>query len=107
MKPMPFTLRMEPDVHAHIATLAPAVRRQVERDLEKLAARGDRSLPPLVGKVTGPVWQLRSRVEGYGEFRLYFYRDGESSFHVFLRQKRGLPGFRRRGAPKPPTGRTP
>jgi hypothetical protein len=101
MKPMPFTLRLEPDVQAYIAALAPVVRRQVERDLEKLAARGDRSLPPLIGKVTGPVWQLRSHAEGHGEFRLFFYRDGESSFHVFLRRKRSLPGFRRRTAPKP------
>ena len=87
----PFTLRIEPEVEAFLAGLAPAPRRQVQRDLEKLASRGMQALPPLIAKSTGPVWELRSRVEGHGRFRLFYYRDGETSFHVFIRKGTKMP----------------
>jgi phage-related protein len=57
-------------------------KRQVERDLEKLATRALDALPPLTGHVEGPVWELRSKVEGHGLFRIFYYRDGLQSFHV-------------------------
>ncbi|HEX8392021.1 MAG TPA: type II toxin-antitoxin system RelE/ParE family toxin [Longimicrobium sp.] len=63
--------------------LAPVPHRQVTRDLEKLASRGIRALPPLTAAVKGPVWELWSKVEGVGLYRLFYYRNGESSFHLF------------------------
>src|SRR5688500_13434560 len=80
---MPFTIHLEPEVESFVANLAPVPRRQVERDLEKLASRGIKALPPLTGNLEGPVWELRSKVEGHGLYRLFYYRDGEASFNVF------------------------
>jgi Phage derived protein Gp49-like (DUF891) len=90
----PFTLRLEPEVQAFMAALPPVPRRQLERDLEKLASRGMQVLPPLTGALYGPVWELRSRVEGFGRYRLFYYRDGDASFHVFIRRAGGLVGVR-------------
>jgi phage-related protein len=81
---MPFRIRLEPEVESFVANLDAVSRRQVERDLEKLASRGINALPPLTGNLEGPVWELRSRVEGHGLYRLFYYRDGETSFHVFF-----------------------
>lgn len=66
-----------------IVTLAPVPQRQVRRDLEKLATRGLSALPPLTGHIEGAVWELRSKVEGYGLSRIFYYRDGLQSFHAF------------------------
>lgn len=44
---------------------------------------GLKALPPLTGPVRGPVWELRSRVEGVGLYRFFYYRDGEASFRLF------------------------
>ena len=49
----------------------------------KLASRGLKALPPLTGNLQGAVWELRSKVEGHGLYRLFYYRDGETSFHAF------------------------
>ncbi|HEY7767211.1 type II toxin-antitoxin system RelE/ParE family toxin [Longimicrobium sp.] len=78
-----FRLKKEPDVQSFIDRLAPVPQRQVVRDLEKLASRGLKALPPLTGPVKGPVWELRSKVEGVGLYRLFYYRDGEASFRLF------------------------
>ncbi|HEX8271849.1 MAG TPA: type II toxin-antitoxin system RelE/ParE family toxin [Longimicrobiaceae bacterium] len=66
-----------------IANLAPVPRKQVERDLDKLETRGLKALPPLTGNIEGPVWELRSKVEGHGLYRIFYYRDGAASFHAF------------------------
>jgi phage-related protein len=79
-----FGINYEPDVQGFIASLAPVPRRQVERDLEKLALRGLKALPPLTGNIQGPVWELRSKVEGHGLYRIFYYRDGAESFHAFF-----------------------
>jgi phage-related protein len=78
-----FRIRFEPEVEVFIALLAPVPQRQVRRDLEKLAVRGLGALPPLTGNVKGPVWELRSKVEGHGLYRIFYYRDGVASFHAF------------------------
>jgi hypothetical protein len=78
-----FQIRFEPEVEVFIALLDPVPRRQVTRDLEKLEIRGLAALPPLTGHVEGPVWELRSKVEGYGLYRIFYYRDGLQSFHAF------------------------
>jgi phage-related protein len=78
-----FRLKVESDVQRFIDGLATMPRRQVARDLEKLASRGLKALPPLTGPVRGPVWELRSKVEGVGLYRLFYYRDGEASFRLF------------------------
>jgi len=78
-----FQIRFEPEVEVFIALLDPVPRRQVTRDLEKLETRGLGARPPLTGHVEGPVWELRSKVEGYGLYRIFYYRDGIASFHAF------------------------
>jgi len=78
-----FSIRFEPEVEEFIAHLAPVPRPQVMRDLEKLETRGLGALPPLTGNIEGPVWELRSKVEGYGLCRIFYYRDGVQSFHAF------------------------
>jgi hypothetical protein len=93
MTSQPFTLRIEPEVTAYIAGLPPVARRQVERDLEKLASRGMGTSPPLVGKAIGGLLELRSAPPGHGVVRLSFYRDGETSFHVFFRHRTTVSGF--------------
>lgn len=92
---MSFSIRLDPEVEGFVANLAPVPRRQVERDLDKLASRGTRALPPLTGNLEGPIWELRSKVEGHGLYRLFYYRSGESSFHVFYpyqKKDEKLPG---------------
>jgi hypothetical protein len=54
-----FRLKMEPDVQSFIDGLAPVPRRQVVRDLEKLASRGLKALPPLTGPVKGHAYQKK------------------------------------------------
>lgn len=78
-----FYIRYEEEVIAFIASLEQVPRRQVERDLEKLASRGLEALPPLTGNLHGPIWELRSKVEGHGLYRIFYYRDGIRSFHAF------------------------
>jgi phage-related protein len=78
-----FFIRYEPEVEIFVATLAPVPQRQVTRDLEKLATRGLSALPPLTGHIEGPIWELRSKVDGYGLYRIFYYRDGLTSFHAF------------------------
>jgi hypothetical protein len=78
-----FEIRLEPEVEIFIAMLAPVPQRQVRRDLEKLATRGLSALPPLTGHIEGAVWELRSKVEGYGLYRIFYYRDGLQSFRAF------------------------
>jgi phage-related protein len=78
-----FSIRYEPEVEVFIALLAPVPRRQVMRDLEKLESRGLGALPPLTGHVEGPIWELRSKVEGHGLYRIFYYRDGTTSFRAF------------------------
>ncbi len=90
-----FSLRLEPDVTGFIANLGAVPRRQIERDLEKLATRGLKALPPLTGNIEGPVWELRSKVEGHGLYRIFYYRDGATSFHAFFayqKKEERLPG---------------
>jgi phage-related protein len=78
-----FRIRQQPAVTGFIANLAKVPRLKVERDLEKLETRGLDALPPLTGNVEGPVWELRSKVAGYGLYRIFYYRDGPTSFHAF------------------------
>ena len=78
-----FFIQYEPEVAAFIAALAPVPQRQVERDLGKLAVRGLDALPPLTDHIEGPVWELRSKVDGHGLYRIFYYRDGLQSFHAF------------------------
>jgi phage-related protein len=78
-----FRVHCEPAVDAFITGLAPIPRRQVERDIEKLKTRGLAALPPLTDHIEGPVWELRSKVEGHGVYRLFYHRDGVASFHAF------------------------
>lgn len=89
-----FRVWYEPEVAAFIASLAAVPRRQIERDVEKLETRGVRALPPLTGNVEGPIWELRSKVEGHGSFRIFYYRDGPRSFrafHAFQKKEERLP----------------
>lgn len=81
---MGFKVRLEPEVESFIASLGRVPRRQVEMDLIKLETRGLRALPPLTGHFNGPIWELRSKVEGHGLYRIFYYRDGESSFRAFF-----------------------
>ncbi|MBA4159331.1 MAG: type II toxin-antitoxin system RelE/ParE family toxin [Gemmatimonadetes bacterium] len=83
MKQARFQIRYEPEVTGFIAKLAKVPQKQVERDFEKLAGRGLKARPPLTGHIEGPIWELRSKVAGYGLYRIFYYRDGAASFHAF------------------------
>lgn len=79
----PFEVRLDDEVAVFVVSLPDVPRRQVEHDLEKLSARGLAALPPLTGNLHGPVWELRSKVDGHGLYRIFYFRDGEQSFRAF------------------------
>ena len=87
-----FSIRLEDEVSGFIDALPTVPRAQVERDLEKLATRGLGALPPLTGNVEGPVWELRSKVDGYGLYRIFYYRDGLGRFTLSTRTRRRMSG---------------
>lgn len=83
MKRSRATVRISPEVEGYLAKLAPVPQRQVERDLQRLELQGVEAGPPLASRLEGPLWELQSRVEGYGLVRIFYFRDGENGFYVF------------------------
>lgn len=64
-------------------------KKQIRNDLKKLAAYGDQAREPLVRQVEGKVWELRSKVDNHGLYRVFYFRSGASSFCAFDAYKKG------------------
>ena len=63
--------------------------------MKRLEARGTKATYPLVAQIQGAVYELRTQVDGYGFFRLFYYQNGPTSFCVFDKYQKGskrLPG---------------
>ena len=78
------------DVEEFISELGQVEQHQVRRDLEKLENRGTAAKPPLVGRLDGAVYYLRSP---FGA-RIFYFQDGERSlraFDAYVKKRKRLP----------------
>lgn len=88
-------LDVRQDVTDFIRAQVRVIREAIDADLKRLEARGTKATYPLVAQIQGAVYELRTQVDGYGFFRLFYYQNGPTSFCVFDKYQKGskrLPG---------------
>ncbi|MBI4540507.1 MAG: type II toxin-antitoxin system RelE/ParE family toxin [Gemmatimonadetes bacterium] len=60
-----------------------------------MRTRGLRAAEPLVKHYRGDVYYVRCKAEGYGLYRIFYFRNGPSSFfafHAFKKDTERIPG---------------
>lgn len=85
----PWHVRVHPRVDEFIDECEKIPQKQIENDIEKLGAYGDRARMPLVRQVEGSIYELRSQVENHGLYRTFYYRSGPKSYHAYYAYKKG------------------
>lgn len=91
-----WAFRRSSELEAALDDLEPVLKHKVLKDIEKVETRGINGVSePLVKKLEGDIYYVRSMVKGCGWFRTFYFRDGRFSFFGFYGyfKKRGrLPG---------------
>ena len=78
----PWRLVLDRKVQDEVDGQDEVMRRQIERDIEKLETQGEQATCPLVKHFRGDVRYLRSKAKRQW-FRIFYFPDGELTFRAF------------------------